>query len=198
MELHSSSRFVGGRRRQFGLDVHLVDGLLHGVDLLEVCSLWRLLGGGVALDATSKSLRVALDDHGLEWWNLLLSLGFVHVCRWRSDAVDLVVADVGVASGPWVGVSHVLEEWLADCQLLVIGEVVVHLVLEVDFLERVSVDALSLVVTEDHALSLAWLSASLDVLGCVLLVPELLDAVAVHDLELLVAELVVRLVTRDN
>ena len=68
------------------------------VQFLEVSTLGRLLGGGLALVASPNSLRIAFNNHGLERWHLLLVAGLVDVGRGRIDAVDhaLVVGLGGV------------------------------------------------------------------------------------------------------
>jgi hypothetical protein len=54
----------------------MIDALL---ELIKVSTLGALLGGGFALISSSNGLRVTLDDHGLEWEDLLLITGLVNV-----------------------------------------------------------------------------------------------------------------------
>jgi len=79
LEVHAAGRLVGRRGWKLGCDAHRVDRFLERVDLVQVLAFWRLLGGRVALIASADGLRIALDDHGLEGWHLLLVLGLTDV-----------------------------------------------------------------------------------------------------------------------
>lgn len=197
LKLHTS--LVCGWRWELCLDVHWIDSLFDSIDLLKIDSLWRFLGRGLALVSTTNSLWVTLDDHWLEWWNLLLIIIFIDVCWWRSHAVNSFTDVLGLSVALWVlgrvsfGINlHsislllgkiVLDQWLMMLDLLLVRQVVGCLVLLDHLLEWVSVEALLLVVTEDHALSfklILW--NDLVVLSGVwiLLESELFNAVAVH------------------
>jgi hypothetical protein len=92
----------------------------------------------------------------------------------------------------------VLEQRLVVQVLLFIRKIAVYLILKDGFLETVSVDALLLVVAENHTLDLALLigGSGLGILTF-LMKSELLHTVAV-DLELLVTQPIVGFVARYN
>lgn len=179
-QVQSTRRLICCRRWQLGGDAHRVDRFLQCVDLVEIVALWRFLGRRVALIGAIYRLRVALDYHWLEWRHLLLGLRFADIGRRRGHAGNLAHLSVIVALRLLRGVigsfnllllrlrsvfqdlrsllirQVVILYQLVFCILLplFIRESVIDLVLQDHFLEGVSIDALPLIVTEDHLL---WL-----------------------------------------
>jgi hypothetical protein len=67
---------VGGGAWHPGRDIDMIDALL---ELVKISALRALLGGSLALVSTSDGLRVALDNHRLEWEDLLLISSLINV-----------------------------------------------------------------------------------------------------------------------
>lgn len=96
MQLHVIRRPISRRGRKLGLNVDMVHGLFKSVDLVQLKAFRRLLGGRLAFVTATDGLRVALDYHRLEGWDLLLVIGLVDVGRWRvyAEVLGLVVVEV--------------------------------------------------------------------------------------------------------
>lgn len=86
---------IGCGRRKLGGNVHWVHCFFQGINLLQVSTFRRLLGGRLALVASTDGLWVALYNHWLERWDLLLI--FIDVGRgWGDIVVDHTDTDLGM------------------------------------------------------------------------------------------------------
>jgi hypothetical protein len=188
-QIQSASRLVGCRGWQLCGDAHRVDGLLQGIDLVQVFSLRRFFRRSVAFVGSIYCLRVALNNHWLKRWNLLLILCLANIGRWRSDACNLTHLRVVITlrllrrvicsfnlllhfhtildglRALLVRQIVVLDKLiLVRALALFVGQSVVDLVLQNHLLERMSIDALAFIVAEYHLLWLALQCGDVSVL----------------------------------